>query len=480
MSATPYTLGSDGDINNDDDDNRVDATLSRLARLFLQLAPLRVVEHALSSAAAAVAASATAAVAAAVDDTTNEPLLQPWGAAFQRQVLDLTVAHPARAAHPPPRDYATRFLTCLLRRVDAAARAPSTANQNPDDVVEPCDELVDLWSAYTVGAAATATSTSDTSHDGDSNAEDEGDVDLDDSRGNDAWCFKTYLSPPSPPPAAHHSAAAPWMTLQEDGALIRAGTTGLRTWPAALRLIEVLAAGVDLPPAAAAAAGRRPLSMRGLRVLELGAGPGAVAVACAHFLGAAAVTASDANPSVLSLLRRNVRLNAPRAGTPAAAISASAAPPPPPPPPIAVVELDWEAAADVDVRALAANFDAVVAADVVFNPVLAAPLARVLAALLLAPPPPRPTLDDDAASRDSSPPPAAAEDRGVGAGPRFAVVAHTPRAESTADLFLRELAARGLQYCPVPAAADVPFWYFADEDTASVIIYFITPSAHSG
>ncbi|KAJ9145119.1 S-adenosyl-L-methionine-dependent methyltransferase [Pleurostoma richardsiae] len=88
----------------------------------------------------------------------------------------------------------------------------------------------------------------------------------------------------------------PTIALLESRALISAaGTTGLRTWEAALHLGRYLCSRSD--------------SVRGKRVLELGAGTGYLSILCAKYLGAAQAIASDGSDDVVNNLPDNFFLN---------------------------------------------------------------------------------------------------------------------------------------------------------------------------
>lgn len=96
-------------------------------------------------------------------------------------------------------------------------------------------------------------------------------------------------------PAAPAEAPAQ-ITLLENRNLISAGgTTGLRTWEAALHLGQYLCGQRDL--------------VAGRRVLELGAGTGYLSVLCAKFLGARQVVASDGSDDVVANLPENFYVN---------------------------------------------------------------------------------------------------------------------------------------------------------------------------
>ncbi|OTA77631.1 hypothetical protein M434DRAFT_38610 [Hypoxylon sp. CO27-5] len=89
---------------------------------------------------------------------------------------------------------------------------------------------------------------------------------------------------------------SPHITLLESRNLISAsGTTGLRTWEAALHLGQFLCANPSL--------------IREKHVLELGAGTGYLSILCARFLTPALVIASDGSDDVVANLPENFFLN---------------------------------------------------------------------------------------------------------------------------------------------------------------------------
>ena len=92
--------------------------------------------------------------------------------------------------------------------------------------------------------------------------------------------------------------AATVTLLESRGVLSAGGTTGLRTWEAAVHLAAYLAGTEE---------GRGLVA--GRRVLELGAGTGLVALACAKALGAARVAATDGSPEVVEALRDSIFVN---------------------------------------------------------------------------------------------------------------------------------------------------------------------------
>jgi hypothetical protein len=88
----------------------------------------------------------------------------------------------------------------------------------------------------------------------------------------------------------------PTVTLYEARNLLAgAGTTGLRTWEAALHLGNYLCDHPDL--------------IQGRSVLELGAGTGYISILCAKHLRAAYVLATDGSDDVVSGLSTNFYLN---------------------------------------------------------------------------------------------------------------------------------------------------------------------------
>ncbi|KAI9788232.1 MAG: hypothetical protein M1835_002384 [Candelina submexicana] len=88
------------------------------------------------------------------------------------------------------------------------------------------------------------------------------------------------------------------ITLLESRSLISgSGTTGLRTWEAALHLGTYLSSP----------SGRE--HIEGKNILELGAGTGLLSILCAKYLGAKLVLATDGDERVVDDLRTNISLN---------------------------------------------------------------------------------------------------------------------------------------------------------------------------
>jgi predicted nicotinamide N-methyase len=88
------------------------------------------------------------------------------------------------------------------------------------------------------------------------------------------------------------------VTLLEARSVISSsGTTGLRTWEAALLLGSYFASHEGQP------------SIQGKRVFELGAGTGLLSILCAKHLGTAAIVATDGDEAVVDTIKTNSFLN---------------------------------------------------------------------------------------------------------------------------------------------------------------------------
>ena len=86
-------------------------------------------------------------------------------------------------------------------------------------------------------------------------------------------------------------------TSESRGLILSGGTTGFRTWEAALHLGSLLAS-----PAGE-------VLVRGKRVIELGAGTGFLSLLCARHLGARAVVSTDREAALIDNIRECVQLN---------------------------------------------------------------------------------------------------------------------------------------------------------------------------
>ena len=104
-------------------------------------------------------------------------------------------------------------------------------------------------------------------------------------------CYLTYTAPLS-------TLSCPQITLLEAPSVLAcSGTTGLRTWEAALSLGTYLSSpeGLDL--------------VKGKTVLELGAGTGFLSILCAKHLGTRFVLATDGSAEVIGELESNISVN---------------------------------------------------------------------------------------------------------------------------------------------------------------------------
>lgn len=104
-------------------------------------------------------------------------------------------------------------------------------------------------------------------------------------------CYVTYTAPSS-------ALSCPELTLLEARSLLASsGTTGFRTWEAALFLGTYLSssAGLDL--------------IKGKTVLELGAGTGFLSILCAKHLGARYVLSTDGSTEIVNDLDSNLIIN---------------------------------------------------------------------------------------------------------------------------------------------------------------------------
>lgn len=103
--------------------------------------------------------------------------------------------------------------------------------------------------------------------------------------------YVTYTAPVDGP-------NAPSITLLESQAVLASsGTTGLRTWEAALCLGAFLCSTKGMR------------FVDGKRLIELGAGTGFVSLLCAKHLGAECVLATDGSTEVVDALASNVYVN---------------------------------------------------------------------------------------------------------------------------------------------------------------------------
>ncbi|KAI9162941.1 Protein-lysine N-methyltransferase EFM3 [Paramyrothecium foliicola] len=196
-------------------------------------------------------------------DTSLLPLSEVQDAIFNRLFADGAVRYP-----PPPR-YQLKTLKELVARIEA-----SIDNWEEHAVSD------ELMSALSVLLSAPLPS---------------------EASSVQQKCYVTYhLSVLSR--ASQESLGRPGqvddrhIVLLENRSLIAAGgTTGLRTWEAAMHLGQYLC--------------QHPSLIQGRHVLELGAGTGYLSILCAKFLSSANVIASDGSDDVINNLPDNFFLN---------------------------------------------------------------------------------------------------------------------------------------------------------------------------
>ncbi|KAJ3246524.1 hypothetical protein HDU78_006744 [Chytriomyces hyalinus] len=307
---------------------------------------------------------------------------------IQEAIMEASVHHPRAIQYPPPAAYKLQFLKYVVSQI---------VNQKPSAGQQEDHECIDtLLEEYMTSMSARSSSTTET-------------------------CYRSYLisNDNSSCDQDTSSTQHDYITLEEQPQTISQGTTGLRTWPAALTLLMHLKIA--------------PSEICGKRVLELGCGVGLVGIACALF-GAAHVTLTDTAPSVLEAAERNCRTNGIHILPNGVTLSTA-------PKPIAnVVALDWETIANKELSDLVESVqaDVIVASDVAYDPIIVPPLVRMLTAFV---------------TRSVEP----------GIQTVEALIATTRRSETTWQLFLSELQKSGLVYEFVDVAPDVNGCYYLDE-----------------
>ena len=106
-----------------------------------------------------------------------------------------------------------------------------------------------------------------------------------------------YTAPLHPHSSTSPASERTVITSESRGLILSGGTTGFRTWEAALHLGSLLAT----PEGEAL--------VRGQRVLELGAGTGFLSLFCVRHLGVKGVVATDRELALIDNMRECVRLN---------------------------------------------------------------------------------------------------------------------------------------------------------------------------
>ncbi|KAJ3038530.1 Protein fam86a [Rhizophlyctis rosea] len=278
----------------------------------------------------------------------------------QNLLLNSTALSPLATTFPPSKSYSLRFLKTLMSVVENAKE-------------EVCDLLYESY----VSLLAT------TKHD-------------DPHITAGKVCHKSYFLP------VGKENIGRCITLCESEATISNGTTGLRTWEAAIRFGEYLLFD--------------PSVVAGKRVVELGAGVGLVGFICA-FAGASIVELTDIDRGVLNFLQKNVDINKSRLEGAGLCIPT-------------VDRLDWEEATAESV--VEARADVVVCADVVYDPQIVPMLSSVIRLFLQT-------------------------------GTESVWIASTMRHPSTFELFLGQLGKDGVRREDI-ALGEVPKWFHHEEE----------------
>ncbi|EDU43841.1 methyltransferase [Pyrenophora tritici-repentis] len=184
------------------------------------------------------------------DATLKAPEVQSW---LFSNLFDM-----ANITSPPPDRYQLRILKQLIAKLERSITDPEE-DEISDDLME---AMTGLLVAEMPSEAAAA----------------------------QQKAFVTYAFP--------HATMERTVTLLEARSVISSsGTTGLRTWEAALLLGSYLASET----------GRS--SVCGKRLFELGAGTGMLSILCARYLGIAGIVATDGDEAVVDAIKTNLFLN---------------------------------------------------------------------------------------------------------------------------------------------------------------------------
>ncbi|KAJ3031030.1 UNVERIFIED_CONTAM: hypothetical protein HDU68_006868 [Siphonaria sp. JEL0065] len=317
----------------------VASELQRCARQYLQCTPLRHFDFGPT-------------ISARLDST------------IQSQILLATIDHNLAQRYPPPGSYTAKFLKHLISRIETQKSKDNDDSDN-ESGVGVCNE--DLLERY---MACLMIKTPD-----------------------NEMAYRSYSM-------VQESDTPLFATLAENSQTISNGTTGLRTWPAALSLVSYLIVQAK--------------ESRGLpkQTVELGCGVGLVGIACGVLGVSSSIDFTDVDTTVLDTVTRNCAINF---GGDVDSGKGTVVE-------TRVSQLDWEVITDSALKDRVASIEAdfVVASDVAYDPVIVPPFVRVLNAFLR-------------------------RDNGGTTGVE-ALVATTRRAESTFDLFLSELGRYGLNY----------------------------------
>ncbi|KAJ5558072.1 hypothetical protein N7535_009562 [Penicillium sp. DV-2018c] len=168
----------------------------------------------------------------------------------------------------PPNSYRSRVLKQILSRIEESITDPEEDEIN--------DDLMECWSTLVSQPKPSALQQAQ------------------------QLSLVKYTAPKSNVGTGSSSSTERTVTISESrGLILSGGTTGNRTWEAALHLGSFLTseAGEAL--------------VRGKRVIELGAGTGFLSLVCARHLGVRSVVTTDREPVLIDNIRDCVRFNLP-------------------------------------------------------------------------------------------------------------------------------------------------------------------------
>ncbi|CAI7655103.1 unnamed protein product [Penicillium pancosmium] len=169
----------------------------------------------------------------------------------------------------PPTTYRSRVLKLLLARIEEGITDPEE-----DEIL---DSLMETWANLLTTPKPSA---------------------LDQAQQLSQIKYTAPTTPTLTPSTSGSTTPPRTVTISESrGVILSGGTTGNRTWEAALHLGSYLATGAG------------ETLIRGKRVIELGAGTGFLSLFCAKHLGARAVVATDREPFLIDNMRACVGVN---------------------------------------------------------------------------------------------------------------------------------------------------------------------------
>ncbi|OJJ48099.1 hypothetical protein ASPZODRAFT_157906 [Penicilliopsis zonata CBS 506.65] len=174
--------------------------------------------------------------------------------AVQRAIFE-RMFDDARVSPVPPAGYRSRVLKMIISQIEEAI-----CNPEEDEIL---DDLMNCWSDLVAQPKPSSLQQAQ------------------------ELAYVKYTAPPHD----GDDAARTVITLESRGLILGSGTTGFRTWEAALHLGTFLAIPAGAP------------IVRSKRVIELGAGTGFVSMFCAKHLGVESVVVTDREPALIENIR---------------------------------------------------------------------------------------------------------------------------------------------------------------------------------